>query len=90
VRSGRESIPRSYLAVIIRAPLLARQGLPLSADGRDAGPMKITYDTETDSISSPDLDAAQTAALQSALVGALARNEPVRDVARLLLQTAKG
>jgi hypothetical protein len=74
----------------MRAPAVRHQGLTFARGGRHAGHMKITYDTETDSISSPDLDPAQTAALQSALVGALARNEPVRDVARLLLQTARG
>ena len=52
--------------------------------------MKFTYDTETDSISSPDLDATQTAAIQSALSAALARNEPVQTVARMLLETARG
>ena len=51
--------------------------------------MKFTYDTETDSISSPDLDAAQTAALQSALSSALYRNDPVQTVARALLETAR-
>jgi hypothetical protein len=51
--------------------------------------MKFTYDTETDSISSPDLGPAQTAALQSVLARALYRNDPVQDVARLLLEAAK-
>jgi hypothetical protein len=51
--------------------------------------MKFTYDTETDSISSPDLDPAQTAALQSALSAALYRNDPVQTVARSLLDTAR-
>jgi hypothetical protein len=51
--------------------------------------MKFTYDTETDSISSPDLDSAQTAVIQSTLSRALYRNDPVQDVARLLLETAK-
>ena len=50
--------------------------------------MKFTYDTETDSISSPDLDAAQTARVQTALSTALYRNEPVQTVARMLLQLA--
>jgi len=49
--------------------------------------MRFTYDTETDSISSPDLDATQTAAIQSALSAALYRNDPVQTVARLLLET---
>jgi hypothetical protein len=51
--------------------------------------MKITYDTETDSISSPDLSPEATASLQSQLSSALARNDSVRDVARMLLETAK-
>jgi hypothetical protein len=51
--------------------------------------MKFTYDTETDSISSPDLDAQQTAAIQSVLAQALYRNDRVQDVAKLLLETAK-
>ena len=52
--------------------------------------MKFTYDTETDSISSPDLDPTQTAALQSALSSALRRNDPVQLVARALLEAAAG
>jgi hypothetical protein len=51
--------------------------------------MKITYDTDLDAISSPDLTDDQTRALQSQLVAALASNEPVRDVAYSLLATAK-
>ncbi len=51
--------------------------------------MKFTYDTETDSISSLDLGPQQTAAIQSVLSRALYRNDPVQDVARLLLETAK-
>ncbi|MEP6480027.1 MAG: hypothetical protein ABJB03_11585 [Rhodoglobus sp.] len=50
--------------------------------------MKITYDTVSDSISSPDLDADQTRALQTALSTALARNLPVQEVARMLLAAA--
>ena len=50
--------------------------------------MKITYDTVSDSLSSPDLSDEQVANLQSALVTALARNEPVQQVARMLLETA--
>ena len=52
--------------------------------------MKFTYDTETDSISSPDLDAAHTRAIQTALSQALYRNDPVQTVAKLLLTTAAG
>jgi hypothetical protein len=51
--------------------------------------MKLTYDTETDSISSPDLDAQQTASIQAVLSRALYRNDPVQDVAKLLLEAAK-
>lgn len=51
--------------------------------------MKITYDTVTDSISSPDLTPEATAALQSQLVAALARNDSVRDVANTLLKVAQ-
>jgi hypothetical protein len=51
--------------------------------------MRFTYDTETDSISSPDLDPKQEAAIQTLLSQALYRNDPVQDVARLLLQTAQ-
>jgi hypothetical protein len=51
--------------------------------------MKFTYDTETDSISSPDLDPQQTAAIQAVLSRALYRNDSVQDVARLLLDTAR-
>ena len=51
--------------------------------------MKFTYDTETDSISSPDLDAQQTAAIQSLLSSALYRNDHVQDVVKLLLQTTQ-
>lgn len=51
--------------------------------------MKFTYDTETDSISSPDLSAEQTAALQSLLSAALYRNDPVQTVARVLLDASR-
>jgi hypothetical protein len=51
--------------------------------------MRFTYDTETDSISSPDLDPKQTAAIQSVLAQALYRNDPVQDVARIMLDTAR-
>ena len=51
--------------------------------------MKFTYDTETDSISSPDLDPEQTAAIQATLARALYRNDSVQDVAKLLLETAR-
>jgi hypothetical protein len=51
--------------------------------------MQITYDTVTDSISSPDLTPEQTRKLQSALVAALGRNDPVRTVAQDLLTAAR-
>ena len=47
--------------------------------------MKITYDTITDSISCPDLDADQTRALQTQLSAALLRNEPVRSVVAMIM-----
>ena len=50
--------------------------------------MKITYDTETDSISSPDLTEAQSRKLQAELVHALGRNDPVRTVAAMLMGKA--
>ena len=51
--------------------------------------MKFTYDTETDSISSPDLDAEQTKLVQQQLSAALYRNDPVQSVAKLLLDAAR-
>lgn len=51
--------------------------------------MKITYDTNTDSISCPDLTPEQTAELQSQLSAALARNDPIRTVASTILAAAK-
>jgi hypothetical protein len=51
--------------------------------------MRFTYDTETDSISSPDLGPEDTAAIQGLLAQALYRNDRVQDIARLLLDTAK-
>ena len=53
------------------------------------GAMKITYDTVTDSISSDELDAEQTRALQTQLSSALARNLPVRDVATLIMSAVR-
>ncbi len=52
--------------------------------------MKITYDTDTDSISSPDLTDEEVAKLQARLSAALGRNDPVRVVAEDLLETARG
>jgi hypothetical protein len=51
--------------------------------------MQFTYDTETDSISSPDLDAEQSAAIQGVLARALYRNAPVQEVAKIMLETAR-
>jgi hypothetical protein len=51
--------------------------------------VRFTYDTETDSISSPDLDSAQTAKIQRLLAQALYRNDPVQTVVRLMLSTAQ-
>lgn len=51
--------------------------------------MKISYDTDLDSISSPDLSPQQTRELQFMLVAALANNEPVRDMAAKLMAAAK-
>jgi hypothetical protein len=50
--------------------------------------MKITYDTESDSISCPDLTPEANAVLQAQLSASLARNDSVRDVARALLELA--
>jgi hypothetical protein len=52
--------------------------------------MLISYDTESDSISSPDLSSQQTTELQARLVAALGRNDPVRVVAQDLLEFARG
>jgi hypothetical protein len=51
--------------------------------------MKITYDTATDSISSPDLTPEQSLELQDELSAALGRNDPIRTVAGLILARAK-
>jgi hypothetical protein len=51
--------------------------------------VKITYDTVTDSISSPELDAKQTAELQRQLSTALIRNEPVQTVASNIVAFVK-
>ena len=61
----------------------------LDGDIKEGKQMKFTYDTETDSISSPDLDPEQTAAIQATLARALYRNDSVQDVAKLLLETAR-
>jgi len=51
--------------------------------------VKITYDTVTDSISCPELDAGQTAELQRQLSAALVRNDPVRTVASSIVAYVK-
>jgi hypothetical protein len=51
--------------------------------------MKFIYDTETDSISSPDLSDEQVAAMQAQLSSALYRNDPVQTVAHMLLDASK-
>jgi hypothetical protein len=51
--------------------------------------MKITYDTDSDSISCPDLTSTQTQELQSLLSAALIRNEPVRTVAATIMSFVK-
>jgi len=51
--------------------------------------MKITYDTATDSISSPELSAEQSLQLQHELSAALGRNDPIRTVAGMVLARAK-
>ncbi len=52
--------------------------------------MKFTYDTDTDSISSPELTDEEITQLQARLSAALGRNDPVRTVAQDLLETARG
>ena len=51
--------------------------------------MKITYDTDSDSISCTDLTADQTRQLQSVLSAALVRNAPVQEVAAAIMATVK-
>jgi hypothetical protein len=51
--------------------------------------MKITYDTDSDSISCPDLTPAQTEELQKLLSAALIRNEPVQTVAATIMSMVK-
>jgi len=52
--------------------------------------VRFTYDTDTDSISSPDLDSTRTTLVQAALSAALVRNDPVQSVVRMLLDLARG
>jgi len=51
--------------------------------------VKITYDTVSDSISSPDLTAEQSRELQRELSAALGRNDPIRTVAGVILARAR-
>jgi hypothetical protein len=51
--------------------------------------MKITYDTDTDSISVPGLDPEQNRQLQSELASALYRNDPVQTVAATIMTAAR-
>jgi hypothetical protein len=51
--------------------------------------MKISYDTDTDSISATGLDAQQNAELQAELSAALYRNEPVQTVAKTIMAAAR-
>jgi hypothetical protein len=47
--------------------------------------VKITYDTDSDSISCPDLTPDQTQELQRLLSAALIRNDPVQTVAATIM-----
>jgi hypothetical protein len=51
--------------------------------------MKITYDTDSDSISCPDLTPEQTRQLQSQLSAALRRNAPVQEVVAAIMATIR-
>ena len=51
--------------------------------------MKITYDTDSDSISCPELTPTQTQELQNLLSAALIRNDPVRTVAATIMSAVK-
>lgn len=51
--------------------------------------MKLTYDTDTDSISCPELTDDQVTQLQAQLSAALPRNDLVRAVAQDLLNSAR-
>ena len=51
--------------------------------------MNITDDTDSDSISCPDLTASQAQQLQGALSAALIRNAPVQEVAAVIMATIK-
>jgi len=51
--------------------------------------MQITYDTVTDSISSPGLTPEQNGQLQSQLAQALYSNEPVQTVAATIMAAAR-
>jgi len=51
--------------------------------------MQITYDTVTDSISSPGITSEQNAPLQAELATALYRNEPVQTVAATIMAAVR-
>lgn len=51
--------------------------------------MKITYDTVADAISCPDLTPEQAQQLQRQLPAALVRNDPVRDVATMIMTAVR-
>ena len=51
--------------------------------------MKITYDTETDSLSSPDLTPEQVQHLTRELLAAMSRNDGLQTVASEILSRAR-
>ena len=51
--------------------------------------MKITYDTNTDSIHCPDLSPDQNKQLQHLLSAALVRNDPVQTVAATIMAAVR-
>jgi hypothetical protein len=51
--------------------------------------MKITYDTDTDTISALGLSPEQNQLLQSELASALYRNDPVQTVAATIMAAAR-
>lgn len=63
-------------------------GLRESTLGIDVD-MLITYDTDADSISCPDLSPAQTQELQRLLSAALIKNEPVQKVAATIMAAVR-
>jgi hypothetical protein len=51
--------------------------------------MKITYDTNTDSIHCPDLSPDQNKQLQHLLSAALVRNDPVQTIAATIMAAVR-